>query len=176
MNTSLRDQLLQAGLISQQQANDAEREQQRQARRPARPAPSRQPVAPPPAHPAKPARDPAAMRRQQEKAERKARLAQLQRVIEGHRLPLPEGGESYHFVDGAKIRHIPVDAPLRARLGLGELVVVRHAGRYSVLPDAVARSLREQDPQLFVASGGTAASAESDAAYAKFAVPDDLIW
>ncbi len=122
------------------------------------------------------AHDPAAKRRQQEKAERKARLAELQRVIDGHRLPLPEVGESYHFVDGAKIRHIPVDAPMRARLGSGELVIVRHAGRYSVLPEAVARGLRERDPQLFVAAGGAAPSTEIDAAYAGFTVPDDLVW
>ncbi len=70
MSMSLRDQLLQAGLISQKQANDAERQQQRQAQQqrqtqprpkharsratesaPTRPVPPARPVSPAPAVP-----------------------------------------------------------------------------------------------------------------------------
>ncbi len=125
MSTSLRDQLLKAGLINQQQANEVERQQDRRqrqhtARRPPVPqgrsgaASARSPASPgaptaappaasvsgrPPAaipapRPAKPvARNEKALRdlklnqQKTEKAEKKARAAQLRQLIEQHRLP-----------------------------------------------------------------------------------------
>ncbi|MGA2778825.1 MAG: DUF2058 family protein [Steroidobacteraceae bacterium] len=211
MSTSLRDQLLQAGLISQQQANEAERQQQRQEQRqhqrPAprrdRPAQSRPPQRPqqqkpleqakPPASAPNPvataerplpsnsaqsakfARDLALNRRQQEKADKKARLAQLKQLIAQHRIPPSESGEPYHFTDGAKIRQIQVDAAQRAGLGRGEIVIVCLEGHYDLVPAALIDRLRERDPQIFIAAAGTS-SAESDQAYGEFSVPDDLIW
>ncbi len=122
------------------------------------------------------ARDLALQRRQQEKAEKKAQLARLQQLIEQNRIPAVDEGESYHFVDGPKIRGISVDAATRARLIGGEIVIVRHAGRYALVPAGIAERLRERDPQLFIASAAASTSTETDAAYAGFTVPDDLIW
>jgi uncharacterized protein YaiL (DUF2058 family) len=186
MSTSLRDQLLKAGLISKKQANDAERQQQRQERQPPK---HKQPTAservPVPqatqaaraAQAAKAARDQALNRRQHEKAEKKARLAQIAQLIEQNRVPTLEGDESYNFVDGAKIRRIAVNAANRARLSRGEIVIVRHDGRYHLVPVAIATRIRERDDSACIFSGVAKESAHSsDEAYQGFAVPDDLIW
>jgi uncharacterized protein len=180
MSMSLRDQLLKAGLINKKQANEAERQQQRQERQPSAKhkhaaAPERA-VAPQIAQGAKAARDQALNRQQHEKAERKARLAQIKQLVEQNRLPTIECGEPYNFVDGSKVRRIAVNASIRDRLSRGEIVIVRHDGRYDLVPAAIATRIRERDEGAFVASGVGKESAQSDDGYQGFAVPDDLIW
>lgn len=180
MSTSLRDQLLKAGLINKKQANEAERQQQRQERQPPpkqrhKAAPERA-VATQSAQGAKAARDQALNRQQHEKAEKKARLTQIKQLIEQNRLPTVENGESYNFVDGSKIRRIAVNTSIRDRLTRGEIAIVRHEGRYDLVPAAIAIRIRERDASAFIASGVNRESSHSDEAYEGFSVPDDLIW
>jgi len=110
MSMSLRDQLLKAGLVTAKQAKEAERQEQRQHLPKHKRAPASQ-QAPPPRHvqSAKAVQDQALNRRQQEKAERKARHAQIRQLIEQNRLPKLETDEFYNFVDGNKIRRIPAN-------------------------------------------------------------------
>lgn len=179
MSTSLRDQLLKAGLISKKQANEAERQQQHQERQqPAKrrhDAPPQRP-APPAAQGAKVARDQALNRQQLDKAEKKARRAQIKQLIDQNRLPPVEGGESYNFVDGTKIRRIAVDAPIRGRLTRGEIAIVRHEGGYDLVPAAIATRIRERDERAVISSGSGNHSAPADETYREFSVPDDLMW
>jgi uncharacterized protein YaiL (DUF2058 family) len=220
MSTSLRDQLLKAGLINQQQANEAERQQDRRQRQqmprrptgpanraapgpthpthptPARPAPARpaatgsaaarSPVAAPAAPTRAPfrptVRDEKALRdlklnqQKTEKAEKKARAAQLRQLIEQHRLPSIEGGELYNFIDTDKVRCVRVDADRRGRIVSGELAIVRHAGLYAVVPAAIVPRIRERDPQAIVTPAPAPDAAPTDDGYAQFPVPDDLVW
>src|SRR4030088_2513695 len=127
MNTSLRDQLLAAGLVTEKQARQAaQQEQQRQFRDRSRPAPSQgggqgkshgnragkrpgqtpapnagrgahqgasQPRTPSPqaqaqqTQAAKVARDQELNRRREDKAQRRARTAQIEQIIEQNRVP-----------------------------------------------------------------------------------------
>ncbi len=176
MSTSLRDQLLKAGLINKKQANEAERQQQRQERQAPpkhRPAP---PLAPQSAQSAKASRDQALNRQQHEKAEKKARLAQIKQLIEQNRLPTVENGEFYNFVDGSKVRRIAVNTSVRDRLTRGEIAIVRHEGRYDLVPAAIAARIRERDAGALINSGVGKECPPSDEAYPGFSVPDDLIW
>jgi uncharacterized protein YaiL (DUF2058 family) len=180
MNTSLRDQLLKAGLVNKKQANEADRQQQRQERRP---APKGKAVVPPvrqAAHQqsAKVARDLALNQRQQERAEKKARLAQIKQLIEQNRLPTVENGEFFNFVDESKIRRIAVDAAMRERLGRREIAIVRHEGRYDLVPAAIATRIRERNESAVIDfdAGLGKENPQVDDAYSSFTVPDDLIW
>jgi len=178
MSTSLRDQLLKAGLINKKQANEVERQQQLKERhgsgkRTPAPAPPPRPSAP---NAAKVARDQALNRKQQEKAERKARLAQIKQLILQNRLPASEEDPPYNFLDGARIRKIPVAAAHRQALVRGEVAVVRHEGRYDLVPAAIAARIRERDESAVVPLVTAPETASADDAYAGFAVPDDLIW
>jgi uncharacterized protein len=183
MSTSLRDQLLKAGLINKKQANEAERQQQRQERQPPpkhRPAPPKhkpaQPLAPQSAQSAKAARDQALNRQQHAKAEKKARLAQIKQLIEQNRLPTVDSAEFYNFVDGSKVRRIAVDTSIRDRLTRGEIAIVRHEGRYDLVPATIATRIRERDEGALIHSGVGKGAPPSDEAYPGFSVPDDLIW
>ena len=182
MSDSLRDQLLKAGLINKKQANDAERQAHRNERQP----PAKQKNVPPKvdtaaiaaraAQSAKVARDQALNRRQQEKAEKKARVAQVKQWVNEQRLAPIAEGEAYNFVDGPKIRRITVTAAIRAQLGRREVAIVRNEGGYDLVPAALAARIRERDPNAFIFFGGTTDSPPADDAYSQFSVPDDLIW
>jgi uncharacterized protein YaiL (DUF2058 family) len=214
---SLRDQLLQVGLISQKQAKEADRQADRQAEQkrhqhpkhkrggpppkaahgnsathhtsaappaagattPVAPAAAPAPVRPVPhasALAAKVARDQALSRKQQEKAQKKALQAQIKQLIEQNRLPQVESDEPYNFVDDSKIRRITLNAANRGALTRSELFIVRHEGRYDLVPAAIAARIRERDASAVVTIAAAAETAPVDDAYKGFEVPDDLIW
>jgi uncharacterized protein YaiL (DUF2058 family) len=182
MSMSLRDQLLQAGLVNEKQAREAERREQQQLQgrqrlpKPQRSQPTEQQLATREAQQAKAARDQQLNRQRQEKADRKARLAQARQLIEQNRLPKPESEQFYNFVDGNKIRRISADAALRERLARGEIAIVHYDAGYEWVPAAVVERIRERDPRAVVVEGVAADSAHADDAYQAFAVPDDLMW
>ncbi|MGH8141061.1 MAG: DUF2058 domain-containing protein [Steroidobacteraceae bacterium] len=185
MSMSLRDQLLQAGLVSEKQTKEAERqlEQRRQGQRHTpkkeHSAPSKAELAARQSQQAKAARDQELSRRQHEEADRKARLAQVNQLIEQHRLPRAQTDESYHFTDGDRVRRVPADATMRARLSRGEVAIVRCEGRYELVPAETAARIRERDARLVIAIGGAARPATApieDDGYRDFEVPDDLMW
>jgi len=182
MSMSLRDQLLAAGLVNEKQAREAERQQQKKQQgqqrlpKPQRGRPSEQEIALRQAQQAKAARDQQLNRQQHDRAERKARQAQVRQLIEQNQLPKPDAGQYYNFVDGRKIRRIAADASLRERLARGEVAIVRYDAGYQWVPAATAARIRERDARAVVADGpGSAATADDDA-YQAFVVPDDLIW
>jgi uncharacterized protein YaiL (DUF2058 family) len=238
MNSSLRDQLLAAGLVTEKQARQAaQQEQQRQFRDRPRPkdgqrsghgpgagggqnkggGPNRgsgqntnpgqnigsgqnvgsgqnrgggqynaaggQPQQAPSlkaqaqqAQAAKVARDQELNRRREDKAQRRARIAQIEQIIEQNRVPRLETEDYYSFIDGKKVRRMSVDAQRREQLTRGELVVVRYRGHYAVVPAAVAERIRERDANMVVPLVQPKTSPEPDDAYKDFVVPDDLMW
>jgi uncharacterized protein len=182
MSMSLRDQLLQAGLVNEKQAREAERREQQQLQgrqrlpKTQRSAPSEQQLATREAQQAKTARDQQLNRQRQDKAERKARLAQARQLIEQNRLPKPASEQYYNFVDGNKIRRIAADAAMRERLARGEIAIVHYDAGYEWVPATLVARIRERDPRAVVAEGVASESGRCDDAYQAFAVPDDLMW
>ena len=187
MSLSLREQLLQAGLVTEKQAKQAERATSHQKHREVKGGKRlRSPTPPPP--PAKAAQQAAAAkllrdqelnRKQQEKTERKARAAQLRQLVEQLRLPRPESDDYFNFVDGGKIRRLAVNPDLRARIVSGSLAIVRHDGRYDLVPADAVERIRERDANAIVASPAAEPAAPppaDDDPYKDFVVPDDLTW
>lgn len=180
MSTSLRDQLLQAGLVSQKQVKEVERRQQQQTRQPVKQKQQKQTETS--AHGAgkasqaeKTARDQLLNRQRQEKANRKSLLAQIKQLLDQNRLPPVEGDDRYNFVDGNKIRYVAVNPVIRGQLTRGEIVVVRHEGRYYLVRAELASRIRDRDAHAVII-GAARESPPSEDAYQQFAVPDDLMW
>jgi uncharacterized protein len=178
MSLSLRDQLIAAGLAPKKAAKEGNR-------------PARAPKAPrnqPPPLPAatlaaqraqaeKFVRDQELNRKQQEKAQRKARLAQVRQLIEQHALPRVNGDDHYNFVDDGRIRRIAVTPALRAQLLGGTVLIVRCSGLYDLVPAEAAGRIRERDPGAVLAPPvGAGAAPAADDPYKDFVVPDDLTW
>jgi len=185
MSMSLREQLLKAGLVTEKQARQAEKQQyvpSKQKRSKKAPPPELTPAAKQ-AQATKAARDQELNRRQQEKAAAKAKIAQLKQIVEQHRVPRVESDDYYNFVVDGRVRRIAVDAPLRERLVRGELVIVRCDGHYDLVPAAEAPRIRERDPGAVVhaldpsaPAGAAQPGASEDDPYKDYVVPDDLTW
>ncbi len=199
MNSSLRDQLLAAGLVTEKQARQAaQQEQQRQFRKhhpsppQSRPQPqggrpaAKESLPQPPspkvqvqqAQAAKVERDRELNRRREDKAQRKARMAQIEQIVEQNRLPRLETDDYYSFIDGKKIRRMSVDAQRREQLTKRALIVVRYKGHYAVVPAEVAERIRAIDANMVVplVEPPSGSAEVVDDAYKEFVVPDDLMW
>lgn len=177
MSLSLRDQLIQAGLATEKQAKQTRaptRAQQLPKSQRGQPTEGQRAVLHSLAE--KAARDVALNRKQQEKAERKARRAEIRQLVEQNRIPKPEGDEYYNFVDGAKIKRIAVNAQLREQLNRGEVVIVCCDNRYEWVPPSIAERIREREPSAVIPAVQSATPAIADDAYKDHAVPDDLMW
>jgi len=180
MSLSLREQLLAAGLGTKKQAKKAEhheRQQQHKDRNTNAQAAERQRAAQQ-AQAAKAARDQELNRQRQIQAEKREKAAQIKQLIEQNRLPkLPDSDEYFNFIHRQKVRRIPVDADLRARIMNGQVVLVRCEGKYDmVLPD-IAAKIRERDERAIVElPKEEAAPVDENDPYKDFVVPDDLKW
>jgi hypothetical protein len=186
MNLTLREQLLKAGLVTEKQAKQAERSESQHKHRQkkgggtAPPAPAPSPArAAEQARAAKLLRDQELNRRQQEKAARKARAAELRQLVEQLRVPRPESDDYYNFVDGGKVHRLAVTPELRARIVAGTLAIVRSDGRYDLVPAEALERIRERDASAIVSipvdESASGAPADDDP-YKDFVVPDDLTW
>ncbi len=176
MSMSLRDQLLQAGLVNEKQAKETERQLRQQQRerqhlaKEKRATPSDAELASQRSRLAKTTRDQELNRQQKEQADKKARLAQIEQLIQQSCLPRPQTDERYNFVDGKKIRSIPADRFVRERLTRGEIAIVRRNGGYELVPAEIAARIRERDERAVIGCGVAHDAAPSDD------VPDDLLW
>ena len=179
MSSSLRDQLIAAGLVSQNQVRQAtptKRPPQQSKKAP--PLQSAAELAAQRAQSEKFARDQALNRKRQEKAELKARRAQIEQMIEHAALPRVDSEEFYNFVDGGKIKRMAVTAETRARIRSGEVVIVRSGPGYRLVPLAAAEKIREREPSVLVGAAPVLGPSTStpDDPYRDFVVPDDLKW
>ncbi len=175
MSSSLRDQLLKAGLVDKIQVKQAKQQQRQQSRDKNGPV-AEQKLAARQAEAAKAARDQELNRRQQEKMQHKARMARVKQLIEHNRLPRVDSDEYYNFIDGKQIKRVAVNAEIRNRLIRGGLFIVRYEGHYEVVPEAVAQRIRECDEHVVIACNATTASHDENDPYRDYVVPDDLIW
>ena len=129
---------------------------------------------------AKVARDQELNRKREEKAKRRARIAEIEQIIEQNRVPRLETEDYYSFIDGKKIRRMSVDAERREKLTSGVLAIVRYKGHYAVVPKETAERIRERDENMVVPmvqpKVGAPVEATAEDPYKDFVVPDDLMW
>ena len=177
MSSTLREQLIAAGLATEKAAKQVSHQQRQRGRSQGPPVRSdEQKLAAQRAQAEKAERDQELNRKQQLKAEKKARLAEIRQMIEQHQLPRIESDDRYNFVDDQKIRYILVDADRRARINNGELCIVRCAGRYEVVPAETAARIRERNETSVISLNLAAPATDENDPYKDFAIPDDLTW
>lgn len=177
----LQQQLLKAGLVKKSKVSEVARQQQK----------AREGKAPPTDREiqleAERARQEKAGRDRALEAERRARArtielrAQARQIIADKKVA-PRGDSEYRFSADGAIRTLLVDEELRKQLSSGALVIASVDGRYELLPRAAAEKVRERDAGMIVvdhgeaADGTSASGADDDEYYARFKVPDDLVW
>ena len=178
----LQQQLLKAGLVKKGKAAEAAREQVKARHGKAPPAPTDIQRDAERARAEKAERDTALAAERKAQARTAELRAQARQIIEDKKVP--RAGESeYRFTADGAIRTLLVNDDLRRKLSSGALVIARLGDRYELLPRAAADKVRERDASLIVLDHGQAAGTEppaamsdDDAYYARFQVPDDLVW
>lgn len=185
MSLSLREQLLKAGLVTEQQVQRAEGDQrrrehggtrggQRQGRQEKGPSPRE--LAAQKAAAEKAAKDAELNRRKQEKAERKARFAEIRQLVGEHHVPRVETDDYYNFQDGTNIRRVSVTPELRQRLIAGDLAIVRCEGRYAFVPAEIGQKVRARVERALIHWNDPNVRSNDDDPYKDHVVPDDLMW
>jgi uncharacterized protein YaiL (DUF2058 family) len=179
MSLSLRDQLLKAGLVNQKQVKQVTKEKQKQKRLENKGQvevdDSQQRIAQE-AMAEKVKRDQELNRQQQEKAEQKARAAQVKQLIEASRLPKLTTEDYFNFVDDKKVKRLSVNALMRSKLSSGSLAIVSHGGGYEVIPREAAVKIQERDPHRILLLNTQVEEPDDDDPYAAYKIPDDLMW
>lgn len=179
MANSFQDQLLKAGLVDSNKLKKANREkqkeraQQQHANASATDATKRQAQQ---TSAQKAERDRELNRQKLELENKKALAAQVKQLVEANRVPKGDGDIAYHFQDANKIQRIYVTAATRAQIVQGELVIVRVGGHYDLVAKQVAEKIAQRDPRCVLSMNDSAQTADDEGEYAKFKIPDDLIW
>ena len=180
MSDSLREQLLKAGLVTDnkvKKANQADEQRRRQLKSGGKlRATDAPPDAAQRAQAQKLARDLELNRRQQEKAQRRALRAQVEQLVEQARLPRLESDDYYSFVDGGRVCRVAVDAQRRREICEGKLAIVRYRGHHEVVPAEASQRIRERDENALIVRDEDKKAAPEDDPYKDFVVPDDLTW
>lgn len=177
----LQQQLLKAGLVKKSKVAEIARQQAkaRQGKAPSTDADIQREAER--ARAEKAERDRALEAARQAEARAAEMRAQARQIIQDRKLPRT-GESEYRFTADGAIRTVLVDDDQRRKLAAGALVIARLDETYELLPRVAADKVRERDAELIVLDHGQASdapadtTAEDDAYYAKFKVPDDLVW
>lgn len=119
----------------------------------------------------------------QRRSEREAseRAAQIRQIVEAHRVKAGDDSD-YRFECAGAIRSLRIGDAQRPLLARGGLVVVASGQSFALVARETADRLRAIDPSVIcvdhaLTTKAPAAGDDSDDAYyARFQVPDDLIW
>jgi len=181
MSLSLREQLLKAGLVTEQQAQRVDREKKHQQYtaprgKKAKAEPSLQELSARRAAAEKAEKDAELNRRKQEKLERRAKFAEIRQLVEQHQVPRVETEDNYNFQDGIRIRRIAVTPQLREQLVRGDLAIVRNDGRYAFVPAAIGEQVAARVERALIHLNRPGAAPDPDDPYKDHVIPDDLIW
>ena len=117
------------------------------------------------------------LQRQQEQAE-KAKQAELLQIIESNQLKNYEGDMAYNFVDDSLVKTLNVNTKTHKQLSRDALRIARFNGGYALVSAEVAEKIKQRDESVLIGSTASddSMSQEDKDYYAKFEIPDDLVW
>ncbi len=186
MSNSLRDQLLKAGLVSEEDVQKARSRKpasgkgKRRAKAKSRPPREKDDLAA--AYAARQRQErqekQEAERRQREAAAaKKALKGKLQALVKDNLLNDPTADIAYNFTVGEKVKRIYVTAEQQRKLMAGELAIAFLDGKRNLVPAHIGEKILQLDPErtVFRNASEDEASAEDDP-YRDHPIPDDLMW
>ena len=179
MGNPFQDQLLKAGLVSEQQVKQtrtAKNKQARQHRGKKEEAVDEIRLQAERARQKKAERDRELNRQKLEQAQQKQIAAQIRQLIEMNRVDIRDGEVAYNFEDDKVVRRIFVSDQVQKQIINGSLTIARLDGKYEVVPRPVADKIRQRNPDCIVVSNDKESQVAEDDPYAEYQIPDDLMW
>ncbi len=185
MKNALQDQLLKAGLATEDQLKRAPTKPHRstknkakRARKPVRKKPDQGHIDLKHAYDARKKQE-ANERRNKEKlaAQRKANRKKIRALIINNTLNQADAEISYQFIVGQNIKNVYVTAEQQKQLLSRELAITFFEGKRCVIPRKIADEILQLDPKkAVVIHSPQTETKEGGDEYSKFEVPDDLQW
>ena len=180
MANSLQDQLLKAGLATQEQVRSTRtgKRKQRKAGKPRDDSAQRQAEQ---RQAAQVERDRALNAKREADRENKETRLRIREMVLAASMKAEGADIPYNVLHGAKVRRIYVTSEQRDGLGTGKFAVATARGRHHIVTMELADEITRMMPDYFVYRpqlGGEAdaqADQETDP-YADYKVPDDLMW
>lgn len=179
MGNSIQEQLLKAGLVSEQRIKETRSDKRKSGKQGGQRGPQREDPARRAAEEAraeKARKDRELNRQRQEEALERARQNEVRQLIHAHRVPREAGDVAYNFADGSTLKRLHVNQEQHRRLVDGHLAIVRQDTFYEIVPAEIAGRLSERDPDLVLVWNRPSNEAQTDDPYADYQVPDDLLW
>lgn len=109
-----------------------------------------------------------------------ALLAQIKQLIETNKIPMGGEGQQadkkYSFSDANKIKHLWVSAAQVNQLSQGQIVIVKQAETYFLVPAVVAEKINQRLPDSIIFKADQSNESDENDPYADYKIPDDLDW
>ncbi len=185
MAGSLFDQLKKSGLVDDKKAKQVQRQKQQQSKKNrANKAKKGQALESDAAKLAakaaaeKAERDRQLNQQRQQQQNLKAQQAELKQIIASNQLKGFEGDISYNFADNNKVKTLNVNAKTHKQLVAETLRIARFNGGYALIPAQAVEKITQRDASLLIplSTADDGLSDEERDYYAKFEIPDDLVW
>ena len=185
MSNPFQDQLLKAGLVTKQQVLKAKRDKHMQTKQQRgtntatvdettvdeTKARAQQIVA----EKADQARD--ANKLKEEQSRQKALNAEITQIISSHLIKRNEGCElGYNFEHEKKVKTIYINADMKQQIINGKIGITCLDNRYELVPRTIAEKIKQRNDKAIILYSDNLSSADVDDPYAKYKIPDDLMW
>ena len=176
--SSLKDQLLAAGLTDKQSVKNARKKKQPKVPKKQRGALSESAKQAEQARLEKANRDKQLNQQRQLEAEKKARFAQVKQLVEQSKIEREDDNVAYSFTYNKKVKNIHVSAEQQKRLALGQICIVALPNeRFELVPKVVAEKIAQRDEAYVIQNvEQTSETLTQDDPYADYQIPDDLMW
>ncbi len=176
--SSLKDQLLNAGLVNKKQVQQAKKQKHKQKQTGQSTADQEARQRAEQAKADKIAKDRELNLQRKLAAEQKAIAAQIKQLIESNQVHCSDGEVAYNFTDGSKIKRLHLTELLITQLSRGLLAIVRLDQGYALVPAKVAERIAQRDASIVLVHHDPSVEAETDEddPYADYQIPDDLMW
>lgn len=173
---SLKDQLLQAGLVSKKQVQQAKKQKHQQKKKGQTTEDDQARERAEQARIEKAKRDRELNRQRQQAAEEKAIAAQIKQLIDTNEIHCNDGEQAYNFTDGSKIKRLYLNDTLIDQLSRGRLAIVKQGESHKLVPAKIAERIAQRDATIVLVCHSDQQQPEEDDPYADYPIPDDLMW
>ena len=187
MSNSLRDALLNAGVITKEKADKAAGSQRRKAHQSQKQSKKARTAAPDPtsakaraaqAHTEKVARD-KELNRKRDEAKARSELGQrMAEMIKSSAVNDPAAEIPHNFVEGRHVRRLYVTAEQHKALLAGTMAIAPVGKRHYLIDAETMEKVQRMNPEqkLYLFKEEDSQTPAEDDPYAGYEVPDDLMW
>lgn len=185
MAGSLKDQLLNMGLVDQKKAKQADAEKRKKKKQASKARKSGQALEDTQAaqqqqleqqRKEKQARDRALNLQRDEERRNREIEAQCRQMITQQQLSIPEDAEVAHnFAYAKKVKTLYVTSELQGQLIRGQIAIAVLEEKFYLIPDKFAEKIEQRLPE-YVIRVQPEEEPDEDDPYADYKIPDDLMW